>query len=75
MKNVKSILMMLAACAMTACHGNQDGGEVNADGTVEPYTLSVDKQVIESDGADCAILTITDANGQVLTSGPSLRKA
>ena len=75
MKNLKTILMMFAACALAACHGNQDGGQVNADGTMEPYTLTVDKQTIESNGTDCAVLTITDANGVVLTEGTSLRKA
>ena len=74
MKNVKVILMILAACAMVACHGNQ-GGEVNPDGTMTPYTLTVDKQVIESDGVDYATLTISDANGMVLTEGYSLRNA
>lgn len=74
MKSVKSILMILAACAMASCHGNQDGA-VNPDGTVEPYTLTVDKQVIESDGIDAATLTITDAAGQVLTQGYALRNA
>ena len=68
MKNVKAVLMMIAACVMAACHGNQDGGEMNPDGTMTPYTLTVDKQVIESDGADFATLTITDAAGQVLTN-------
>ena len=75
MKNVKTILMMLAASTFSACHGNQDGGGMNADGTMEPYTLTVDKQVIESNGVDCATLTITDAAGQVLTDGFSLRNA
>lgn len=75
MKNRKTILMMLASCAVAACHGTQDGGTVNADGTVEPYTLTVDKQTIESDGVDYATLTITDAAGQVLTEGFSLRNA
>lgn len=64
---------MLAMFALVACHGNQDGGDLNPDGTMEPYTLTVDKQVIESDGVDCAILTITDASGKVLTEGSSLR--
>ncbi|MBR5498555.1 MAG: Omp28-related outer membrane protein [Bacteroidales bacterium] len=75
MKNVKAILLMMSVCALAACHGNQDGGEVNSDGTVEPYTLTVDKQTIESDGIDFATLTITDAAGQVLTEGYSLRNA
>ena len=75
MKNVKAILMILTACAVVACRGNQDGGEMNPDGTMTPYTLTVDKLVIESDGVDFATLTITDAAGQVLTDGYSLRNA
>ena len=70
----KSIFILLAAVAVTSCSGNQDG-EVKADGTVEPYTLTVDKTTIESDGKDMATLIITDASGQVLTEGYSLRNA
>lgn len=72
MKNVKAILMILVACALVACRGTM-GGEVSADGTMQPYTLTVDKQVIESDGVDYATLTITDAAGQILSEGYSLR--
>ena len=76
MKNVKVFLtLLLTACALAACHGTQDGAGMNPDGTVTPYTLTVDKQVIESDGIDFATLTITDAAGQVLTNGYSLRNA
>ena len=75
MRNLKVILMISAVCALVSCRGNQDGGAVNPDGTVEPYTLTVDKQVIESDGIDAATLTITDASGLVLTDGFSLRNA
>lgn len=64
----------MAVLAISSCSGNQDG-EVNADGTVEPYTLTVDKAIIESDGKDVATLIITDASGQVLTDGYSLRNA
>ena len=38
-----------------------------------PYTLSVDKATIESDGKDAAVLTITDVKGLVLTEGEYLR--
>lgn len=69
------ILILLTACALAACHGTLDGDTVNPDGTVEPYVLTVDKTVIESDGVDYATLVITDAAGQVLTEGFSLRNA
>ena len=70
----KEILMILAAVGMISCSGNTDV-EVKPDGTAEPYTLTVDKQTIESDGKDMATLTITDANGLVLTEGHALRNA
>ena len=68
----KIIVLLTAAAAIMSCHGNQGDG-VKADGTVEPYSLTVDKQTIESDGKDAAVLTITDANGLVLTEGAALR--
>lgn len=68
----KIIIFLTAALSLAACHGNP-GGEVKADGTMEPYTLTVDKPTIESDGKDAATLTITDANGIVLTKGTALR--
>ena len=70
MKN--TILLLIAAAVLGSCHGNQGDG-VKADGTMEPYTLTVDKQTIESDGKDVAVLTITDANGLILTEGTALR--
>lgn len=70
MKN--TILLLIAATVLVSCHGNQGDG-VKADGTMEPYTLTVDKQTIESDGKDVAVLTITDANGLILTEGTALR--
>lgn len=70
MKNI--ILLLIAAAVLVSCHGNMGDG-VKADGTKEPYTLTVDKQTIESDGKDAAVLTITDANGLVLTESSALR--
>ena len=70
MKNI--IVLLMAAAAILSCHGNQGDG-VKPDGTMEPYTLTVDWQIIESDGKDAAVLTITDANGLVLTEGAFLR--
>ena len=66
------LLMLLAAFTMVACKGTIDG-TLNPDGTMEPYTLTVSKTTIESDGKDAAVLTITDANGKDLTDGQSLR--
>lgn len=63
----KIITLLMTAFAIMSCGG------VGADGTMAPYTLTVDKQVIESDGKDVAVLTITDANGLVLTEGSALR--
>ena len=58
---------------MSACHGFQDPNDLLALVPQAPYTLSVDKKVIESDGKDVAVLTITDVKGLVLTEGDYLR--
>ncbi len=63
----------MIAAALVSCHGNH-GEAVKADGTMEPYILTVDKQTIESDGKDAAVFTITDANGLILTEGTAIRK-
>lgn len=65
-------LPLMAAFALTACSGNIDSDDQN-DSAALPYTLSVDKAEIESDGADMAVFTITDANGVVLTDAGHLR--
>lgn len=59
---------------VSGCHGFQDPNDFLADEPTAPYTLSVDKSVIESDGKDAAVLTITDVNGLVLTEGEYLRQ-
>lgn len=58
---------------VAGCHGFQDPADLLALVPQGPYTLSVDKTVIESDGKDAAILTITDVKGLVLTEGDYLR--
>lgn len=43
-------------------------------GGAPPFTLSVDKSVIESDGKDAATLVITDAEGNIMSTAANLRK-
>lgn len=73
MKRISRIFLLLAACLTSACHGFQDPNDLLAFVPQAPYTLSVDKKVIESDGKDVAVLTITDVKGLVLTEGEYLR--
>lgn len=64
----------LAAAFAVSCAGNVDPNDVLPGTPVEPYTLTVDKSQIESDGKDAATLVVTDANGLVLTEGNYLRQ-
>lgn len=73
MKRISSIFLLAAAWLVSACHGFQDPNDLLAFVPEAPYTLSVDKKVIESDGTDVATLTITDVKGLVLTEGEYLR--
>ena len=73
MKNVRNILSILSLLFVASCHGFQDPNDLLASVPQAPYTLSVDKATIESDGKDAAILTITDVKGLVLTEGEYLR--
>lgn len=68
MKNFRNIILLLSAAAIAACEG-MGGGAGNA-----PFTLSLDKDVIESDGKDAATLVITDSKGNVMTTPENLRK-
>ena len=61
-----SIFLSLVAVLAAACTGGHEP-EVQETPAVGPFTLSVDKTQIESNGKDAATFTITDANGQVLT--------
>ena len=65
-------LPLMAAFALTACSGNVDPEDQQGAAAL-PYTLSVDKTEIESDGADMATFTITDAEGNVLTDASHIR--
>ena len=65
---MKKILFILAAVAAVACSG--EAGESYAP--VAPYTLSVDRTEILSDGKQAATFIITDAEGKVLTDNPDM---
>jgi thiol-disulfide isomerase/thioredoxin len=72
--NMKKLFTLLSSAAlfMTACTGSHDP-EVEDTPAVAPFTLSVDKAQIESNGIDAAVFTITDANGKVLTDASHIR--
>lgn len=71
MKNLFTLLP-LAALLLLACTGGHEP-DVEETPAVAPFTLSVDKAQIESNGKDVATFTITDANGQVLTDLAHIR--
>lgn len=73
MKSFCSLLLIPMAALAAACSGNVDPEGDDPEGPVTPYTLSVDKDVIESDGKDAAVFTITDAEGVVLTGSGYIR--
>lgn len=64
---------LMAMLLITSCAGNHDPEDVGGAGVTAPFTLSVDKSEIESDGKDAAVFTITDASGRVLTSPEYIR--
>ena len=72
--NMKKLFTLLSSAAlfMTACTGAHDP-EVEDTPAVAPFTLSVNKTQIESNGKDAAVFTITDANGMVLTDAAHIR--
>lgn len=70
-----SLCLMLAAGA-AACSGDDKGSDDEQKQPVQaPYTLHVDKTEIEANGKDEATFTVTDANGQLLTSDITIRNA
>lgn len=71
---LRDFICIWAVVILASCSGNIDPNDVNSGAPVAPYTLSVDKTVIESDGSDVAVLTITDANGLVLTGSEYIRQ-
>lgn len=63
---------LAAMLLLTSCAGTIDSDDPSGE-AVTPYTLSVDKAEIESDGSDEATFRITDANGKVLTDADHIR--
>lgn len=70
-----NILFFVASMFLFSCHGFQDPNDFLVAEPEAPFTLSVDKLTVESDGVDSAILEITDANGLVLTDDAYIRNA
>jgi hypothetical protein len=66
--NKKILNLILISLPMVAC--TQTTGDESVG--VAPFTLSVDKSEIESDGKQEAVFKITDANGAVLTENSEL---
>ena len=74
-KIYRYIFLVATAASMLSCSGNTDPDENGtAEGPTGPFTLTVDKTAIESDGKDAATFTITDANGLVLTGAEHIGK-
>ena len=67
----KKLLYLLPLMMVVGCTEKVEGDD---NGTVgqAPFTLSVDNEVIESDGKQVATFKITDANGVVLTDNTEL---
>lgn len=75
MKTKVFMLSMATVFMMAACTGTHDPDDNDPSGVTGPFTLSVDKAEIESDGQDAAVFTITDAEGRVLTDSEHIRNA
>lgn len=70
MKTIRRIFLVCAAVLAAACTN-----KANTDkDPVMPLTLSVDRNTIESDGKDEAVLIIKDAEGMILTEGKYLNR-
>ena len=67
--NMKLLNLTLLLLPLAACTPVDDADDIVAQA---PFTLSVDKTVIESDGQNVATFKIVDANGVVLTDNSSL---
>ncbi len=72
--NIKRFALFLTTLSLVACSGNIDPNENKTEGPTAPFTLTVDKSSIESDGKDAAVFTIKDANGLDLTSAQYIKK-
>ena len=66
--NKKLLNLILLVLPVVACSTEDE----NVPEPQAPFTLSVDKSVIESDGIQTATFKIIDANGVVITDYPSL---
>ena len=60
---MKKIIYILAAFAAVSC---SEGVGDSSYAPVAPFTLSVDRSEIESDGKQVATFVITDAEGKIL---------
>ena len=69
--NKKLFNLILLALPVVACSPDNGGDEFQPQA---PFTLSVDKNVIESDGKQTVTFKVIDANGEVITDYPSLEK-
>lgn len=67
---MKMISLALLAAGFASCEGQ--GGDEGPAGNGK-LTLTADRQEIEADGKETAVLTLTDADGKVLTEGSTLR--
>ena len=66
---MKKIIYILAAFAAVSC---SEGVGDSSYAPVAPFTLSVDRSEIESDGKQVATFVITDADGKILTDNSDL---
>lgn len=66
---MKKIMCIFAAIAAVSC--SEGAGDMSY-APVAPFTLSVDKTEIESDGKQTATFIITDAEGKVLTDDEAM---
>lgn len=73
MKNNVFLLSFMTVFMLAACAGAHDPDDGSISDVTAPFTLSVDKPEIESDGKDAAIFTITDAQGRILTDAGHIR--
>ena len=69
--NKKLLNLIWLVLPVVACTPENGGDEYQPQA---PFTLSVDKTVIESDGQQTATFKVIDANGEVITDYPSLAR-
>ena len=69
--NKKLLNLIWLVLPVVACTPENGGDEYQPQA---PFTLSVDKTVIESDGQQTATFKVIDTNGEVITDYPSLAR-